>query len=221
MHKLVLTLAMVAVLPAQAQDAPAASSSSRSETAAYGNNITFNSSAPEVQRLESTQTLRTDGTQRIEQSGETHQYVDYGGTHSVKSASQAYAPPVGVTAPCVIGSSIGIAGMGWGFSGGSGHQDAGCERRAASALMHSYGHVEAAKEVLCVDPMVAAAYARAGMPCKAVLLSQAAVPVSSQTDPYRTTPVCYNDPKVARRAGLPVCLKTGPSTIDPSASTGN
>jgi hypothetical protein len=218
MHKLLISLAMVAVLPAHGQEAPAASSSSRSETAAYGNNITFNSSAPEVQTQRIESTSRNEGRQVIENTGETHQYVEYGGTHSIKSASQAYAPPVGVTAPCVIGSSIGIAGMGWGFSGGSGHQDAGCERRAASALMHSYGHVEAAKEVLCVDPMVAAAYARAGMPCKAVLLSQAAVPVSSQTDPYRTTPVCYNDPKVARRAGLPVCLKTGPSIIDPSAA---
>jgi hypothetical protein len=219
MHKLVLTLAMVAVLPAYGQEgAPAASSSSRSETAAYGNNITFNSSAPEVQTQRIESTSRNEGRQVIENTGETHQYVEYGGTHSIKSASQAYAPPVGVTAPCVIGSSIGVAGMGWGFSGGSGHQDAGCERRAASALMHSYGHVEAAKEVLCVDPMVAAAYARAGMPCKAALLSQAAVPVSSPTGASVMTPVCYADARVAKRAGVPVCLKTGPSIIDPSAA---
>jgi hypothetical protein len=218
MHKLVTLLAMVAVFPVCAQEAPAASSSSRSETAAYGNNITFNSSAPEVQtqRIESTQ--RVDGRQVIENTGETHQYVEYGGTHSIKSASQAYAPPVGVTAPCVIGSSVGIAGMGWGFSGGSGHQDAGCERRAVSALMQSFGHAEAAKEVLCTDPMVAAAYARAGMPCRAVLLSQAAVPVSSPTGQSGTTQMCYADARVAKRAGVPVCLKTGPSIIDPSAA---
>jgi hypothetical protein len=218
MFKRFALLAMVAALPVYAQTAPelGATSTSRGEAAAYGNNITFNSSAPETQRLESIQ--RVDGRQVIENTGETHQYVEYGGEHRVKAASQAYAPPVGVTAPCVIGSSVGIAGMGWGFSGGTGHQDAGCERRAASALMHSYGHVEAAKEVLCVDPMVAAAYARAGMPCKAVQLSQAAVPVSSQTGQWGTTPACYSDPRVARRAGVPVCLKTGPSIIDPSAA---
>lgn len=218
MRKFFTVLAMVAVLPAYAQDAApaAASSSSRSETAAYGNSITFNSSAPETQRLESIQ--RVDGRQVIENTGETHQYVEYGGEHKIKAASQAYAPPVGVTAPCVIGSSVGVAGMGWGFSGGSGHQDAGCERRAVSALMHSFGHAEAAKEVLCVDPMVAAAYARVGMPCRAVLLSQAAVPVSSRTGQLGTTPACYNDPLVARRAGMPTCLKTGPSIIDPSAA---
>lgn len=218
MYKTLLLLAMVAAFPAHGQDAPAASSSSRSETAAYGNNITFNSSAPEVQtqRIESTQ--RIDGRQVIENTGETHQYVEYGGTHSIKSASQAYAPPVGVTSPCVIGSSVGIAGMGWGFSGGSGHKDDGCERRAAAALIHSFGHAEAAKEVLCVDPIVAAAYARAGMPCKAVLLSQVAVPAYSRTGQSETIPVCYNDPRVAKRAGMPVCLKTGPSYIDPSAA---
>ena len=217
MRKSILLLAMVAVLPAYGQDSgPAASSSSRAETAAYGNNITFNSSAPEVQRLEQVQTV--NGRQVIENTGETHQYVEYGGTHRVRSASQAYAPPVGVTAPCVIGSSVGIAGMGWGFSGGSGHQDAGCERRAVSALMHSFGHAEAAKEVLCVDPMVAAAYARVGTPCRAVLSSQAAVPVSSRTGQSVTTPACYSDPLVARRAGMPACLKTGPSTTDPSAA---
>jgi hypothetical protein len=217
MRKLFTLLAMVAVFPAGAQTNPdRASSTSSAETAAYGNNITFNSSAPEVQRIETIN--RSDGTQRIEQSGETHQYVEYGGTHRIRSASQAYAPPVGVTSPCVIGSSVGIAGMGWGFSGGSGHKDDGCERRAASALMHSFGHAEAAKEVLCVDPIVAAAYARAGMPCKAVLLSQAAVPAYSRTGQSETTPACYNDPRVARRAGMPVCLKTGPSYIDPSAA---
>jgi hypothetical protein len=218
MRKTLLVLAMVAVFPAYGQDAPAASSSSRSETAAYGNSITFNSSAPEVQTQRIESTSRNEGRQVIENTGETHQYVEYGGTHSIKSASQAYAPPVGVTSPCVIGSSVGIAGMGWGFSGGSGHKDDGCERRAAAALMHSFGHAEAAKEVLCVDPTVAAAYARAGMPCKAVLLSQAAVPVSSQMGPWETTPVCYADAKVAKRAGMPVCLKTGPSRIDPSAA---
>jgi hypothetical protein len=219
MHKLIIGLAMVAALPVCAQTANpdrSATSSSSSETAAYGNNITFNSSAPEVQRIETVN--RSDGTQRIEQSGETHQYVEYGGTHRIKSAAQAYAPPVGVTSPCVIGSSVGIAGMGWGFSGGSGHKDDGCERRAAAALMHSFGHAEAAREVLCVDPTVAAAYARAGMPCRAVLLSQAEVPVSSRTGQSVTTPVCYADKKVAKRAGMPVCLKTGPSYIDPSAA---
>ena len=210
MRKLIPLLALVVASSVGAQQAPTGTSStSDSGAAAYGNNITFNSSAPEVQRTESTQ--RIEGTQRIENTGETHQYVEYGGEHTtkVKAASQAYAPPVGVTAPCVIGTSVGVAGMGWGLSGGTGITDAGCERRAAAALMHAWGHQDAAKEVLCVDPTIAAAYARAGTPCKAVLQTAAAVPVSSPmaASPMTqaATPACYADPLVAKRAQMPIC----------------
>lgn len=207
MRKLIPLLALVVASSVGAQQSPGTASTSDAGAAAYGNNITFNSSAPEVQKTESTQTI--NGTQKVETSGETHQYVEYGGTHKVKSSSQAYAPPVGVTAPCVIGTSIGVAGMGWGLSGGTGVTDQGCERRAAAALMHAWGHQDAAKEVLCVDPTIAAAYARAGMPCKAVAVTAAAVPVSSPMDVSGTTaassPACYADPLVARRAQKPVC----------------
>lgn len=211
MRKLSIVLAMVVALPAGAQQSPGTQSTSDAGAAAYGNNITFNSSAPETQRVESVQTV--NGTQRIEnvQSGRTYQYIEQGGEHTtkVKAAAQAYAPPVGVTAPCVIGTSLGVAGMGWGVSGGTGITDAGCERRAAAALMHAWGHQDAAKEVLCVDPIIAAAYARAGIPCKAVLQTAAVVPVSTPTAASPTTAVssqaCYADPLVAKRAQLPVC----------------
>lgn len=207
MRKLIPLLALVVASSVGAQQSPGTASTSDAGAAAYGNNITFNSSAPEVQKTESVQ--RIEGTQRIENSGETHQYVEYGGTHKVKNSSQAYAPPVGVTAPCIIGTSVGVAGMGWGVSGGTGIADAGCERRAAAALMHAWGHQDAAKEVLCVDPTIAAAYARAGIPCKAVSLTAAAVPVSTRTGASPTTvenyQQCYADPLVAKRAQVPVC----------------
>ena len=85
----------------------------------------------------------------------------------VVSAPQVYAPPALTTANCMIGVSAGGSGMGWGFALGSGLKDESCEVRAMSQLLQSYGHVTAAKELLCTfDPRVAAAYKKAGTPCK-------------------------------------------------------
>jgi hypothetical protein len=126
--------------------------------------------------------------------------VDYSGGYSMKAAPQVYAPPVGVTAPCVIGASLGVSGMGWGFAGGTGVADAGCERRASAVVMHSWGHVDAAKEMLCADVAVAAAYERAGQPCKKPVVATPTV-VTQQESPA----TCYRDPLVAKRAGVPVC----------------
>lgn len=85
----------------------------------------------------------------------------------VASAPTVYTPPALTTAVCVIGVSAGGSGMGWGFALGSGLKDEGCEIRALSQLMQSYGHIAAAKELICSDTRVAAAYKKAGTPCKA------------------------------------------------------
>lgn len=86
----------------------------------------------------------------------------------VESAPTVYAPPAMTTAVCVIGVSAGGSGMGWGFALGSGIKDEGCEVRALSQLLHSYGQTAAAKELLCrADARVAEAYKRAGQACVA------------------------------------------------------
>jgi hypothetical protein len=86
----------------------------------------------------------------------------------IATSPTVYAPPAMTTAVCVIGVTAGGSGMGWGFALGSGLKDEGCEVRALSQLLHTYGAVAAAKELLCAhDPRVATAYAAAGQPCKA------------------------------------------------------
>ena len=76
--------------------------------------------------------------------------------------------------------------------------DPGCERRALSVLLHSQGHADVAKEVLCADDQVAAAFARVGKSC--IGRDPAVLP---QPKPAATA--CYADPLVAKRANVPVC----------------
>jgi hypothetical protein len=207
MQKLILSLALAVALPAFAQTA--GSNATGNANAGSVAVVNLNQSAPanSTATVNSTSAATVNSTSTNHNTNDGKQEVDYSGKYSVKSAPQVYAPPVGVTAPCVIGASLGVSGMGFGFGGGTGIVDSGCERRAVSSLMQSYGHVEAAKEMLCEDPTAAAAYARAGMPCKAAASSQAVAPAPTKTAQSGATSdaQCVTDPYIAVRIGKPVC----------------
>ncbi len=204
MRNLIMSVALAVALPALAQTAGSnANSNANSGSVAV---INLNQSAPPT----STSTINSNSTSTLNQNVHTSgkQDVDYDGSYTVKSAPQVYAPPVGVTAPCVIGASVGVSGLGFGVAGGTGIVDSGCERRAVSSLMQSYGHVEAAKEMLCDDPTAAAAYARAGMPCKAAASKPAAAapaPTTTASSGSTSDQQCLTDPYIAVRLGKPVC----------------
>ena len=79
-------------------------------------------------------------------------------------------PDVTVVAPATanrctfsIGGAITVAGFGGGATGT--YTDETCVRARDSQILHSQGHKEAAKELLCDDPKVYAAFQRAGKPC--------------------------------------------------------
>lgn len=122
----------------------------------------------------------------------SQQAVTYGGTYEVRSVPSMVAPDIQPTAPCIVSSSLAASGLGFGVAGGTGTVDQGCEMRELSRLMYAYGHTAAAKELLCADERVRAAYARAGQACVEPPASAAGTQ-------------CYADPLVARRAGVPVC----------------
>jgi hypothetical protein len=204
MHKHLVCLALMATLPVFAQTA--GSNATGNANAGSVAVVNLNQGAPAS--TTNTTTVNSTSTSTSHNTNDGRQDVDYSGKYSVKSAPTVYAPPVGVTAPCVIGASLGVSGMGFGFGGGTGIVDTGCERRAVSSLMQSYGHIEAAKEMLCDDPTAAAAYARAGMPCKAASSKPAAAaPAPSLTAQSGSTSdqACLTDPYIAVRLGKPVC----------------
>ena len=68
---------------------------------------------------------------------------------------------------CMGSSSAGGSGVGFGISLGTTWTDENCVRRLNARQMAALGDQNAAKELLCDDPKMAAAYARAGKPCAA------------------------------------------------------
>lgn len=122
------------------------------------------------------------------------QQVEYSGSYEVQSAPSVYAPSVVSANPCLVTFSGGVSLIGGGLSLGGSTVDEGCEVRALSGQLHAYGHTEAAKQLLCTDPRVAAAYKSAGTPCNVDLQPQA----EAGTE-------CYRDEIVAHRMNAPVC----------------
>jgi hypothetical protein len=206
MQKLIMSLALAVALPAFAQTS--GSNATGNANAGSVAIVNLNQSAPPSTTSTNTSTVNSTSSHTSHETYKGEQDVDYSGKYSIKSAPTVYAPPVGVTAPCVIGASLGVSGMGFGFGGGTGIVDSGCERRAVSSLMQSYGHIEAAKEMLCDDPTAAAAYARAGMPCKAASSKPAAAapaPSTMAQSGSTSEQACLTDPYIAVRLGKPVC----------------
>lgn len=92
----------------------------------------------------------------------------------VSAPPMKYAPDVlapGLTAginPCVGSVSGGGSGSVFGFVFGTTRRDKNCEMRAMAQQLAQMGQGEAARQLLCQDARVRAAYAAAGTPCDAV-----------------------------------------------------
>lgn len=71
------------------------------------------------------------------------------------------------TNPCSMGGSAGGAGPGIGITLAFSTSEPGCERRNMAALLFNTDHKAAARELLCDDTGVRAAFARIGEPCAA------------------------------------------------------
>jgi hypothetical protein len=83
--------------------------------------------------------------------------VNYSGDYTVRSAPQVFAPPVGVTAPCMIGYSAGVSVIGAGVALGGGKEDTECTRREYARMLHAMGETKGAVALLCQNENVAKA----------------------------------------------------------------
>lgn len=106
-----------------------------------GNSQSVNISSP----ANTTSTVVTTGKQDLHYSGQ------------FRTVPNVYAPPVGVTAPCIVGISGGLSIIGFGVSGGTGKEDKGCTKRENARMLYSFGETKGAVALLCQDKSVYAA----------------------------------------------------------------
>lgn len=94
----------------------------------------------------------------VTDSGQTQ----YSGKYEVKNVPSVFSGNVYPTAPCMGSSSIGGAGVGFGFSIGSSWTDDECGIRETSRSFNGLGLKEDAIKVLCTSKYAAAAPVCAG-----------------------------------------------------------
>ena len=92
--------------------------------------------------------------------------IDYSGSYDLKNVPAVAAPALTttLTETCMGSSSVGGAGVGFGFSIGTTWRDTACVRRLDARQVAALGYRDAARELMCDSPAVAAAFERAGMP---------------------------------------------------------
>ena len=73
-----------------------------------------------------------------------------GGTKSIKTVPDVYAPALAGGNPCVVSVSAGAGWLGAGLSFGMGLQDEGCEVRQQAALLHNMGEASVALAHMCI-----------------------------------------------------------------------
>ena len=105
---------------------------------------------------------------------------------TVRAAPTVTPPTVGMTANCMIGASGGIAGLGFGISGGGGIEDKECTLRETARLLFGLGENEAAVKVLCNNRLIADA-------------------IGDRCFPVPKLMGCYMDVAYAARMKMPVC----------------
>lgn len=109
-------------------------------------------------------TASTTGTVR---GGDTSVAVQNGTGRDRLQAPAVQAPAIWSNNPCVVALSGGVSVAGVGASFGAGIEDRDCTRRANALQLHAMGESTAAREVLCENAEVRAAFARTGRPCAA------------------------------------------------------
>lgn len=104
------------------------------------------------------------------------------GTTTLKMAPAITAPNLSttLTETCMGSSTVGGSGIGFGVSLGTTWTDTDCVRRLNAREISSYGDKEAAKELMCLNPEVAQAYAAVGRPCRVTVTTLPAKQASAQ-----------------------------------------
>jgi hypothetical protein len=152
----IATFAVTAIAQADNTSAGATANASVSGTSATS------ISAPVVTPIQGQGMIYNEASQ----PANTRNNIDYSGSYELKNVPAVAAPALTttLTETCMGSSSVGGAGVGFGFSIGTTWRDTACVRRLDSRQVAALGYRDAARELMCDSPAVAAAFERAGMP---------------------------------------------------------
>ena len=126
------------------------------------------------------------------------------GTQTLRTVPMVYAPPIGVTAPCMVALSGGVSVVGLGISAGGSIEDPGCTLRETARLLHGIGQEGAAARVMCNNKLAAKAMGSAVCPDE-----DKRSRVSSVSDQsYASRPVVTQVVSDAQKDPI-VCARTG------------
>lgn len=162
---------------AGATSAPVASSSAGNQNFSQG--VTFNS------------------------PGETHQYVDYGGSQTIKNVPSVSGPALTTSNDTCMGSSTGsVNGPGFGLSIGGTWSDANCKLLKNSRELWNMGMKAAAMALMCTDPANREALEITGYECPQSAKGRNNIALSSGNSSASNSQENITDPYIRARMGL-------------------
>jgi len=99
--------------------------------------------------------------------GNNNSHSVYQATDLSKGVGNAFAPALTttLTETCMGSTSFGGGFSGGAFSFGTTWRDHACVRRLDAREIHSYGDIQASKEIMCDSDLVREAFKRVGRPC--------------------------------------------------------
>ena len=118
-------------------------------------NATVNSTNKSIDNITSNATIKSDNNSTAVVKSDSNSNINSNGRQelhysgSYKTVPNVYAPPVGVTAPCIVGISGGVSIIGFGVSGGSGKEDKECTNRENARMLNAFGETKGAVALLC------------------------------------------------------------------------
>lgn len=180
------------------------SSSSANQTAtASSNNSQNNGSASSVNAnitvvtpAASSGTASSDSRlrQSVESSshttGEHHQYIDYGGSYTVKNVPNVSAPPlISSNDTCMGSASGGVSVAGFGITGGSTYTDEHCKRIKMSRELWNKGMKAASLALDCMDADAREALELTGFTCPQTARAQRLAAEQAHRQAVATMPI--------------------------------
>ncbi len=137
--------------------------------------------------------------------GESHQYIEYGGTQTIKNVPSVSGPALTTSNDTCMGSSSGsVNGPGFGLSIGGTWSDTNCKLLKNSRELWNMGMKAAAMALMCTDSANRDALEITGYECPQSAKIKNDKQLSSISPSKSSQPENITDPYIRARMALPV-----------------
>lgn len=174
---------------------------------------------------ETTQNQKVDATTRSESfsSGEHHQYIEYGGSYTIKNVPNVQAPPlISSNDTCMGSASGGLSVAGFGISGGATYTDEHCKRIKMSRELWNKGMKAASLALDCMDRDAREALELTGFVCPQTVRAQRAAAEATQvrlaTPPAPVASLVTYPPALPAELLAPLPLVLAPAAVTTAAT---